>query len=368
MRYDFKNKVANVRQLNDYMLAKTLSMFEWENLPATIPTKEIERLLQVNGYAFVTKVDGELYAFAGGLGGVGDVYGNPTEIVISNPALNFNKTLSLKDDGVLILNDDLKIGLMPLFNKQNEILVENDINMMLHGYATRMRMLISAADDKTKDSADNYVKKVIDGEVSIVAENALFDGVKIHSVHSSQGSSVTQLVEFHQYIKASLYNEIGLSANFNMKRERLVTGEVEQSEDSLFPFVYNMMKNRLIAVEKINEMFNTEIDVDFGSVWNLKNLELVDDIINPVNEPLDEPLNEPLNEPLENPANQKEADDNKPLPVDRNSDIDSPRNNETSQAQSINELIDMLNDDDLSDDDIKAIEDLITEIEDKEND
>ena len=374
MKYDFKQKDKNINQLNDYMLTKTLSMFEWQGLPETLPSKEIERLLQINGFAFITKVDGELYAFNGGLGGVPDVYGNATEIVINNPALKFNKTLSLKDDGILILNDDLKIGLLPLFNKHNFMLVENDINMTLHGYATRMQHIISASDDKTKASAESYIKKIVDGEIEIIGENALFDGVKIQSVHSSQGSSVTQLTEFHQYIKASLFNEIGLSANFNMKRERLTTGEVEQSEDSLFPFVYNMMENRLKAVKAINAMFETSIDVDFGSVWNLKNRELVDGIINPVNEPSNEPLNEPLNEPSNEPLQasqqqpKKETDDNEPLPVDRNSVDNSAGNNEQTKAQKVNDAIDLLTDENLTDDDIKAVEDLIAEIEDKQDD
>ena len=373
MIYDFKAKDANILQLNSYMLTKTLSMFEWENLPETIPAKELERLLQVNGFAFITKVNGELYAFAGGLGGVGDVYGNPTEIVISNPALKFNKTLSLKDDGVLICNDDLKIGLIPLFQKHNFMLVENDINMTLHGYATRMQHMISASDDKTKDSAENYIKKIVSGEVSVIAETALFDGVKVQSVHSSQGASVTQLTEFHQYIKASLFNEIGLSANFNMKRERLLAGEIEQSEDSLFPYVYNMMENRLLAVKAINAMFETEIDVDFGSVWNLKNRELVDGIINPVNETSNEPLNEPLNEPSNDPLqasddNQKETNDNEPLPVDRNSVDNSAGNNEQTQAETVNDAMELLADENLTDDDIKAVEDLIKEIEDNHDD
>jgi hypothetical protein len=367
MTYDFKRKDLNIDQLNRYMLTKTLSMFEWANLPNTIPSKEIERLLQISGYAFVTKADdGNLYAFNGGLGGLPDVYGNHTEIIINNPALKFNKTCNLKTDGVLISNDDLKIGLIPLFTKHNFMLVENDINMLLHGYSTRMQTLISASDDKTKDSAENYIKKVVDGEISIIAENALFDGVKIQSVHSSQGSSVTQLTEYHQYIKASMLNEIGLSANFNMKRERLTSSEVEQGDDSLFPFVYNMMQNRIVAVKEINEMFETSIDVDFGSVWNLKNRKLVDGIINPVNEPSNEPPNEPLTDPATITPSEVLTDE--PLPVATNSNNDSASDIEQTQAKTIDELMELLDDENLTNDDIQAIDDLITEIEDKKDD
>lgn len=369
MKYDYTQKDLNLAQANRYMLAKTVSMFEWENLPETIPTVEIERLLQISGYAFITKVDGELYAFNGGLGGVPDVYGNPTEIVVSNPALKFNKTLSIADDGVLISNDDFRIGLIPMFNKYNTMLIENDINMMLHGYTTRMQTMISAPDDKTRESAQTYIKKVINGEISIVADNAMFDGVKLQSVHSSQGASVTQLTEYHQYMKASLYNEIGLSSNFNMKRERLVSGEVQQNEDSLFPYVYNMLKCRLDAVERLNAMFGTSIDVDFGSVWNIKKRELVDGVIGDVNEPLNEPLTI-SDEPLQDTPNEttKEETNDEPIPMDRNSIDNSKGGLETDKEKTIVELMEMLLDETLSDDDVNAIEQLIAEIEDKQND
>lgn len=280
MAYDYKSKKDNVRQLNKYMLAKTLSMFEYENLPATIPARELEKLLQRNGYAFITKApDGELYAFTGGLGGETDVYGNATQIVISNPALKYNATLDIKKDGVLFYNDDMAAGLLAFYEKQNTLLVENEINMVVWGYNSRTQKLISAPDDKSKESADSYVKKIIDGELSVIGENALFDGVKVQPANNSSGNSVSQMIEYHQYIKSCLFNEVGLPSNFNMKKERLISSEIDQAEDSLFPLVYNMMENRIAAVNLINEMFGTNIKVGFGSVWALKNKKLVDGVV-----------------------------------------------------------------------------------------
>ena len=278
--YDFKNKKTNINQLNNYMLAKTLSMFEYENLPDSIPVRELERLLQTGGYAFITKApNGKLYAFHGGLGGIPCPYGNPTEIIIANPALNFYKTLKLKTDGVLIRSDDLAMGLMPMYEKYHGMLVENDINIVLDGYSTRMNTVISASDDKTKESAEAYMSKVVDGEISIIGENALFDGVRVQTGSGGAGTASSRLIELTQYLKGSLYNEVGLSSNFIMKKERLITAEVEQQEDGTFPFVYNMMKCRLKGIERVNAMFGTNIDVDFGSVWNIKNRKFVDDVI-----------------------------------------------------------------------------------------
>ena len=272
--YDYKNKQKNVAQLNDYMLAKTLSMFEYSGLPESLPAIELERILQTSGYAFVTEVEGELYAFTGGFGGVPDVYGNPTKLIVSNQALNLNKDFDIKVDGVLIMSDSSMIGLNPLFEKHNTLLVENDINMVINGYNSRIQRMISASDDRTRVSAESYLKKIVDGDIGVIGENALFDGVKSHSVTGSV--EVTSMIEYHQYIKSSLYNEIGLGQNFNMKRERLVSAEVDQIKESIYPFVYDMMKCRLEAIKKINAKYGTEIEIGFGSVWSVNFKSYVD--------------------------------------------------------------------------------------------
>lgn len=280
MPYDYKAKNNNVNQLNNYMLAKTLSMFEYTGLPETIPAKELEKILQLKGFAFITEVDGKLYAFSCSKSGEQDAYGNPLQVTIANPYLKFNKTLNIDGDGVLFSSDEMDLGLYPLFEKCNTQLVENEITMTLWGFNARTQKLISAPDDKTKESADLYLKKIIDGDLSVIGENALFDGVKVQATQNGQGVTVQSMIEYHQYIKSVMFNEVGISSNFNMKRERLVSGEVEQSEDSLFPFVYNMLQCRQNAVNAINEKYGLNITVDFGSVWKIKQVELEQELNN----------------------------------------------------------------------------------------
>lgn len=347
--YSHKDKAKNIGLMNRYMLAKTIPMFEYEGLPETIPYRELEKLLQSGGYAFITKIEGELYAVTGGLGGVQDAYGNPTQIVVSNPALNFNATLDLEKDGVLIRNDDLMIGLLPLYEKFNFMMAENDINMILYGYNTRMNKLISASDDKTRESAERYVAKAVEGDIAIVGENAIFEGVKLQTGNAQSSSSIGNLIEYGQYLKATLYNEVGLASNTNLKRERLISAEVQQGEDSLFPLVFTMMKCRIAAVEKINVMFGTEIKVDFGSVWQLKHQEMVDDIVE------DKPLNkEPENEPeLEN--------------GDSGADTGGTGNSDP-QKEELAEIEKMLADESLTDEDRKIWQQMKDELENKEND
>ena len=265
-----RDKDTAVTEFIANTLAKTQSMFEYEGLPDSIPQKELERLLQTTGNAFVTSVDGVLYALSGGKGGEPDVYGRATLYTVANPALKLNKTYDIQKDGVLFENDSNGESLLPLIGRYAVLHTDGLISLNTASILTRITMLISASDDKTKQSADEFLRKIQDGEFSIIGENAFFKGVNMQTAPTTNSVYITQLIELIQYYKASMYNELGLNANYNMKRERLNLGEVSMNVDVLLPYVDNMLKERQNAVEKINEMFDTEISVKLSSSWGLE--------------------------------------------------------------------------------------------------
>lgn len=267
--WDRKEKDRNTRNQVMYMLDRSLLMFEYHGLPDSIPAIELERLLQSNGFAGVTEVQGELYAFYGGLGGEQDVYGRPTTMVISNPALDYNATLTIDEDVILMRNDSMMLGLIPTFAKYCSLLNENEITMALASISQRVNNLISVADDNTASSADKYLKQLEDGKLGYIFESKLFDSLQTNPMNSA-GGSISDLIELQQYLKASMYNEIGLNANYNMKRERLNSAEVEMNSDNLYPLVDNMLEHRRIALEQINEKYGTEITVEFNSSWDYR--------------------------------------------------------------------------------------------------
>lgn len=265
-----KDKDTAVLSFVENTLAKTQSMFKYEGLPESIPQDEIEKLLQTTGNCFVTEVDGVLYALSGGLGGEPDVYNRPTLYTVANPALKLNQTYKVETDGVLIKNDTNGNSLLPIIGKYAVLHTDGLISLNTASVLTRITMLISASDDKTKQSADLFLQKILDGEFSIIGENAFFKGVNMQTAPTTNSVYITQLIEMIQYYKASLYNELGLNANYNMKRERLNLGEVSMNVDALLPYVDNMLNERQKAVTKINEKYGTDISVSLNSSWNLE--------------------------------------------------------------------------------------------------
>lgn len=268
--YNHLDKRKNVADMVTYMFNRSNIMFKYHNLPETIPETELEKLLQTNGFAIVGKINGDLYAINGGLGGETDVYNRPTIATVSVPYFNYNDTWDIDKDCVVIKNDSNAIGLIPMFVKYCTLMNENEITMMLATVNKRIQDLLSANDDNTFESAKQFLKDVFEGKMGIIAESKLFDSLKVNNSSTNAQVNLKDLFEFEQYLKASMYNEIGLSANYNMKRERLTSAEVETNTDNLYPLVDDMLNNRRLAIEKINEMFETDIEVEFNSSWDYR--------------------------------------------------------------------------------------------------
>lgn len=265
-----KNKDTAVMAFIENTLAKTQAMFVYEGLPDTVPAEELERLLQTEGNAFFAEVNGDLYALQGAAGGEPDPYNRPTIYTVANPALKLNKSYKIGVDGVFIKNDTNGNSLLPIIGKFAVLYTDGIISLNTASILTRITMLISASDDKTKQSADEFLKKILDGDFSVIGENAFFKGVNMQTAATSNTQYITQLVELVQYYKANMLNELGLNANYNMKRERLNTGEVAMNVDVLLPYVDNMLHERQKSLKQVNEMFGTEITVRLGSSWYLE--------------------------------------------------------------------------------------------------
>ena len=260
-----------------YMIIRLQKMFKYENLPDTIPKEYLENYLLLNGTCFVTQVDGKLYALNGTYGGEPDAYYRPTKYVVANPGLKLSKTYDINNDGVLMRNDPLWIGLYPLMARYATLMSENILTIRVADIMLRVMAMLTAPDDKTRIAAEEFLKKLEKGEIGVIGENRFFDeGVKMQSPPSNNGSYLTQFIELQQYFKGSFYNEIGLNANFNMKREAIGDGESSLNEDSLLPLCEQMLQCRQEDIDKLNKMFGTNISVDFDSAWknNQKSIKI----------------------------------------------------------------------------------------------
>lgn len=283
------DKPKSAKAYFTYLLARCLRMFEYKNLPDTIPADIFDRYLMVNGIACVGKdQEGDLRVFFGNWGGEYDVYYRPSLFIVSNPHIGqgwfheytvFPGPKSTKQDGVLMRNDTAWFGLSPMLSRYSALFAENILTIRTADVMLRIIALLSAPSDEEFASAMEYIKALENGKLKAVGDNPFFEGIKLQSPPSNNGSYLTQFIELHQYLKGSFYNEIGLSANYNMKREAIGKGESTLDNDSLLPLCENMLLCRREDWRKVNELFGTNVEVDFSSSWKenqvQRNIELL---------------------------------------------------------------------------------------------
>ena len=345
-KYDYLDKDTNIRDYVNYCINRALAMFKYDGLPDTIPQTALEKFNIMRGFTIWAKVDGELYVFEGGLGGEPDVYGFPTIATVANPALKFSGNFTIGEDCVIMPNDAMYMGLLPLFNRYCTLINENDITMLLADVNKRAQFIISATDDNTADSANQFLKKLFNGEQATITDNAIMSGLQVNPA-TTANISIMDLVEYQQYLRAGLYNEIGLNSNFNMKREKLTATEVEMNSGNLYPLVDDMLNQRRIALEKINAMFGTEITVEFASAWTMRATE-TGDVENPVEyvqnldtpqdaagEPQDTPQDaagEPQDTPQDTPQDDTTPDPETPPDEPQDTPQDEPQEDENNET------------------------------------
>ena len=254
-----------------YMYARTNQMFKYNNLPETIDKRSLEFLLQSYGYACGFEYQGKPYILLGALAGTYNKDYLPTKMSVTNPYLLKTKSLELTidKDCVWFRNDSMWQGLEPMFTKYAEMLAEVDISIRIGSINSRILSLISANNERTKTSAEMFINDVYEGKkLGVIADQPLLDSLKTYPYAGSTNTYLKILQEIRQYLYANWYIELGINANYNMKRESLSANEVAVNEDTLLPLVDDMINERKKALEKFNSLFGTDISVEFDSSWS----------------------------------------------------------------------------------------------------
>ena len=271
MPFDFtycSDKAKVFENYCKYTFTRTQSMFTYEGLPDTIPVQWLESYLQRNGSCCIAEHEGKLYALLGNAGGELDEYYQPTIYTVANPALNLSKSYKIGEDCVYCRNDFDAVGLVPLVSRYCGLMTENLLTVRISDINMRMMNLLSAPDDNTLQSTKQYLKDLEDGKLGVVGETPFFEGLKLQSKGVGNGDYMIQFIELQQYLKGSMYNELGINANFNMKREALSGQEVALNDDALMPLIDDMLKQRRAMCDELNQMFGLNVSVDYGSTWH----------------------------------------------------------------------------------------------------
>lgn len=243
------------------LMELSMSMFEWKNLPNTVDPRYIELRLFETGSVVFFKDDvlGELCLDCIQQGNF-DVYGNPITRRAYSCYNNYQKVLSNKDS-VIIWNNYLRTNSVTDIQLYAKRLWDLDRSVDVNARAQKTPILIQC-NEKQKLSMKNLYMQY-DGNIpAIFADNNIdINGIKVISTQAPYVAD--KLYQLKNQIWNEALTYLGIS-NLNInKQERLITDEVSSSQGSTISSRYSRLECRKQAVEKINEMFGLDIEVDY---------------------------------------------------------------------------------------------------------
>ena len=274
---DFKKKNDRVLYYTKLLLNKCQDMIQFDGLPDSVPERDLRRLLQLSGIALGLNPEitgGVPYFFYGGLGGEPNVYYQPTIATISSPALNISGNYEIHKDVVVVRHDAWEQGLLPLIRPYATMAAEADLSLYIALINTRIPSVIAANDDRTYKSAEEFLRSLEKGDIGLVYETKLLDALRVLPYsNTAAAQTITDLTEVSQYLKASLMNELGINANYNMKRESLSMTESQMNDDGLLPFIDGIVESIQTGLDEYNKLFGFNIRVRKGSAWKWREIE-----------------------------------------------------------------------------------------------
>lgn len=257
------------------LMELSMSMFEWKNLPNTVDPRYIELRLFETGSVVFFKDDvlGELCLDCIQQGNF-DVYGNPITRRAYSCYNNYQKVLNDKDS-VIIWNNYLRTNSVTDIQLYAKRLWDLDRSVDVNAKAQKTPILIQC-NEKQKLSMKNLYMQY-DGNIpAIFADNNIdINGIKV--INTQAPYVADKLYQLKNQIWNEALTYLGIS-NLNInKQERLITDEVSSSQGSTISSRYSRLECRKQAVEKINEMFGLDIEVDYRKDYQDIDLDLPSD-------------------------------------------------------------------------------------------
>ena len=238
-----------------------ISMFEWKNLPPTVDPRYLELHLFENGCMVYFKDDviGDLCLDCI-VNGRLDVYGYPLLRRAYSGYNNYQKLLK-PSNSVIIYNNYLHTNSVldvKMFARRLYVL---DRIIDVNANAQKTPVLVRASEKQRMTMLNLY--KEFDGNAPFIFGDKNLDMNDLTVLKTDAPFVADKIYQ----LKTQIWNEaltyLGIS-NINInKKERLITDEVTRNQGGTIASRYSRLDSRRQAVEKINEMFGTNIEVNY---------------------------------------------------------------------------------------------------------
>lgn len=262
------NNLTYMQYLNR-LTELSVSMFEWKNLPPTVDARYLELHLFETGSMvyFDDDVIGNLCLDCLPSGRL-DVYGNPVLRRAYSGYNNYQKLLK-ESNSVIIWNNYLHTNSILEVKMFARRLYNLDRIIDVNANAQKTPVLIQGTEQQRLTLKNLY--KEFDGNSPFIFGDKNLDLNSLKCIQTGAPYVCDKLYNLKQMYWNEALTYLGINNSGAQKRERMLAIESLQTQGGTISSRYSRLQSRREAVEKINAMFGTNIEVnyreDFMSIY-----------------------------------------------------------------------------------------------------
>ena len=197
------------------------------------------------------------------------MYNYPTELIVTNPVIGSSRhtigstaAVIYGDSNCYILRQSTALQTIC---KYARLLAETTSTIAIMCRNARTPVWAVAQDEQTRQSVKNYFDKLSEGESEIICtNNAIFDTFKGIPATAPNSTSIVEEWDALERCLRGFYRDYGIRY-IEDKRERLIQDELSAQDEVLFTNILDMYENRKEGIEKVNQLFGTNIKVTISN-------------------------------------------------------------------------------------------------------
>lgn len=255
--YDEANSFIKYR---DNLMQLGMSMFEWKNLPDTCNERYIEKTEYFRGATVFFKDEEIGYLCLPVIfNGPFDIMDEPDRRQAYSRS-GYRKNLS-KDDSVIIWNNYLRKPSCLTVNHYARRLADLENAIDVNCKAQKTPVLLKCNENQRMTLINLY--KQYDGNYPFIFGEKDLDLKGVSAISTGAPYVADKMFQIKMQIWNEALTELGISNISYQKKERLVSDEVIRNMGGTIASRYSRLEMRRHAAERINKMFNLNIEVNY---------------------------------------------------------------------------------------------------------
>lgn len=255
------------------LLERTLSIFEWNGLPDSLPEREIELNLILTGHCVVFEKNDKLITQCTTLfGNENSLYYYPTKAIYASPKAGYG-VLDIGKNCEIIYNSPLQnnifyfntdTGLRTFIQRYARMLADIESTISIYSVNNRATSYPTAANDNVKSSLERFFNNIAIGKRAVISDNAIIEQFRnVEISRSNYKDGINDWLIARDKTLEMFYRDIGVKF-YNPKKAQVTEEELQTNDQLLLISLTDMLKEQRKGAAAVNKKYDINITVDIS--------------------------------------------------------------------------------------------------------